>query len=416
MQYGQLGSSGVTVSRMALGAMTFGHYSFGTFQARVDQATADQMVGLALDAGVNLFDTAEGYGNGQSEEILGTAIKRAGARDRALIATKIITYQASPDEPDGRGNSSYRHVVDNAEAALRRLGTGWIDLFQIYQPDFGTAVEEETLRALDDLVSRGLVRYVGWTNHPAWYAARAEAVQRLRGYAPFVSGQIHYSLVGRDAEHEILPYCRAAGVGTLIWSPLAGGFLTGKYTRDNPTGGGGRRATFSIPPIDLERGYQAVETMQGIVQQHNITVAHVAHVANAWLLAKPDVSSIIVGASRPEQLAGNLATADVSLTDAAGAVDPARQFGEPVPEAWRSSARRMPASMSPAVDCRILPSQCGSTSSSRCSRRAWRAHSRWVVLASQPGSASGWRRLPRCSTSRSHTVWLTSCACAASRR
>jgi aryl-alcohol dehydrogenase-like predicted oxidoreductase len=334
MQYSQLGSSGVTVSRMALGAMTFGHYSFGTFQARVDQATADQMVGLALDAGVNLFDTAEGYGNGQSEEILGTAIKRAGARDRALIATKIITYQASPDEPDGRGNSSYRHAVDNAEAALRRLGTDWIDLFQIYQPDFGTAVEEETLRALDDLVSRGLVRYVGWTNHPAWYAARAEAVQRHRGYAPFVSGQIHYSLVGRDAEHEILPYCRVAGVGTLIWSPLAGGFLTGKYTRDNPTGGGGRRATFSIPPIDLERGYQAVETMQGIVQQHNITVAHVAY---AWLLAKPDVSSIIVGASRPEQLADNLAAADVSLTDtevvALDAIDPPEPI-YPEPRWW----------------------------------------------------------------------------------
>jgi aryl-alcohol dehydrogenase-like predicted oxidoreductase len=319
---------------MALGAMTFGHYSFGTFQARVGQATADQMVGLALDAGVNLFDTAEGYGNGQSEEILGTAIKRARARDRALIATKIITYQASPDEPDDQGNSSYRHVVDNAEAALRRLGTDWIDLFQIYQPDFGTAVKEETLHALDDLVSRGLVRYVGWTNHPAWYAARAEAVQRLRGYAPFVSGQIHYSLVGRDAEHEILPYCRAAGVGTLIWSPLAGGFLTGKYTRDNPTGGGGRRANFSIPPIDLERGYQAVETMQGIAQQHNITVAHVAY---AWLLAKPDVSSIIVGASRPEQLADNLAAADVSLTDtevvALDAIDPPEPI-YPEPRWW----------------------------------------------------------------------------------
>lgn len=312
MQYRELGNSKLSVSRMALGTMTFGHYSFGSFQARVDQATADRMVALALEAGVNLFDTAEGYGNGQSEEVLGAAIKRTGARDRAVLATKVLTYQGSPGELD-RHRNSYRHIVDSAEAALRRLGTDWIDLFQIYQPDFTTPVEEETLRGLDDLVSRGLVRHVGWTNHPAWYAARTEALQRLRDYAPFVSGQIHYSLVGRDVEHEILPYCRAAGVGTLVWSPLAGGFLTGKYTRDDPTGGGGRRANFTLPPVDLKRGYQTVEAMRAVADARNVSVAHVAY---AWLLAKPDVSSIIVGASGPEQLADNLSAAKISLTHA----------------------------------------------------------------------------------------------------
>ena len=221
MQYTQLGASGLTVSRMALGAMTFGQYSFRTFHANVDQGTADEMVAVALDAGVTLFDTAEGYGNGRSEEVLGAALRRAGARERALIATKVSTYDADAKDRD-RGRLSYRHVVGNAEAALRRLETDWIDLYQLHAPDFATPWEE-TLHALDDLVSRGLVRYVGWSNHPAWHAARGQGIAQQRGYAPFVSAQIYYSLLGRDAEHEILPYCQAAGLGTVIWSPLAGG-------------------------------------------------------------------------------------------------------------------------------------------------------------------------------------------------
>jgi aryl-alcohol dehydrogenase-like predicted oxidoreductase len=309
MRHTQLGGSGLTVSRLALGTMTFGQYSFATFHANVDQAAADRMVGLALEAGVNLFDTAEGYGAGASERVLGAALRRANARDRALIATKVSTFEGGED-PDLR-RLSYRHVVGNAEAALRRLGTDWIDLYQLHAPDFVTPWEE-TLRALDDLVSRGLVRYVGWSNFPAWHAARGRGIQELRGYAPFVSAQIYYSPIGREAEHEVLPYCRAAGLGTLVWSPLAGGFLTGKYTRDDPTGEGGRRAAFSVPPIDLQRGYDAVDAMRAIADLRGVPVAHVAY---GWLLAKPDVSSVIVGASKPEQLADNLAAADVELTD-----------------------------------------------------------------------------------------------------
>jgi aryl-alcohol dehydrogenase-like predicted oxidoreductase len=213
-------------------------------------------------------------------------------------------------------------VVGNAEAALRRLGTGWIDLYQLHAPDSVTPFEE-TLRALDDLVSRGLVRYVGWSNFPAWHAARGQGIQRLHGYAPFVSAQIYYSLAGREAEHEVLPYCRAAGLGTLIWSPLAGGFLTGKYTRENPAGGGGRRAAFQVPPVDLDRGYAAVEAMRKIAGERGVPVAHIAY---AWLFGKREVSSVIVGASRPEQLEANLAAADLSLTGqemaALDAVDP----------------------------------------------------------------------------------------------
>jgi aryl-alcohol dehydrogenase-like predicted oxidoreductase len=321
MQYTQLGNSGLTVSRLALGAMTFGQYSFATFHANVDQATADRMVGLALEAGVNLFDTAEGYGEGRSEELLGVALRRANARERAVIATKVSTFATGAGDPDLR-RLSYRHVVGNAEAALRRLGTDWIDLYQLHAPDFVTPWEE-TLRALDDLVSRGLVRYVGWSNHPAWHAARGQGIQQLRGHAPFISAQIYYAVVGREAEHEVLPYCRAAGLGTLIWSPLAGGFLTGKYTREDPAGAGGRRAVFSVPPVDLERGYGAVDTMREIADSRGVPVAHVAY---GWLLAKPDVSSVIVGASRPEQLADNLAAADLALNEdevaALDAVDP----------------------------------------------------------------------------------------------
>ena len=309
MQYTQLGTSGLTVSRMALGAMTFGQYSFSTFHASVDQGSADEMVGIALDAGVTLFDTAEGYGNGRSEQVLGAALRRAGARERALLATKVSTYDADATGHN-RGRLSYRHVVGNAEAALRRLGTDWIDLYQLHAPDFATPWEE-TLRALDDLVSRGLVRYVGWSNHPAWHAARGQGIAQQRGYAPFASAQVYYSLIGRDAEHEILPYCQAAGLGALIWSPLAGGFLTGKYTREDPAGAGGRRAAFKVPPIDLEHGHQAVAAMRKIAERHDVPVTHIAY---AWLFAKPQVSSVIVGASRPGQLAGNLAAAGFTLS------------------------------------------------------------------------------------------------------
>jgi aryl-alcohol dehydrogenase-like predicted oxidoreductase len=297
---------------MALGTMTFGEYSFSTFQANVDQAAADRMVGLALDAGVNLFDTAEGYGQGRSEEVLGAALRRANARERAVISTKVSTFGTGSDDEDrDLLRLSYRHVIGNAEAALRRLGTDWIDLYLLHQPDFVTPWEE-TLRALDDLVSRGLVRYVGWSNFPAWHAARGQGIQEQRGYAPFVSAQIYYSLIGREAEHEILPYCRAAGIGTLIWSPLASGFLTGKYTRTDPAGGGGRRAAFSVPPIDLERGYDAVDKMREIADSRGVPIAHIAY---AWLFAKPEVSSVIAGASRPEQLAENLAAADLALSE-----------------------------------------------------------------------------------------------------
>ena len=322
MQYMQLGNSGLTVLRFALGAMTFGHYSFSSFHANVDQAAADRMVGLALDAGVTLFDTAEGYGRGQSEEVLGTSLRKAGARDRAVIATKVSTFGTGPDDDPDLLRLSYRHVVGNAERALRRLDTDWIDLYQLHAPDPSTPWEE-TLRALDDLVTRGLVRYTGWSNFPAWYAALGQGIAQQRGYPPFVSAQIHYSLAGLGRRTPDPPYCGQPALGMLIWSPLAGGFLTGKYTREDPGGGGGRRAAFSVPPIDPDRGYRAIDVLRQIADGHHLPVAHVAL---AWTLAKPAVSSVIIGASAASHVTGNLAAAGFQLTTgelaALDAIDP----------------------------------------------------------------------------------------------
>ena len=228
MQQVALGNSGLRVSRLTLGAMTFGGVDARGFRANVDQPGANRMVATALDAGINLFDTADVYSLGASEEMLGRALAAADGATHALVATKVGN-RMSRDRND-RG-LSYRHIVDSCEASLRRLNREAIDLYQLHTPDFQTPLEE-TLRALDDLRRRGLVRYVGWSNFPAWYAAQAQALQAAAGHAPFISAQAYYSLVGRDLELEILPWCRHAGVGVLVWSPLAGGFLSGKYGPD----------------------------------------------------------------------------------------------------------------------------------------------------------------------------------------
>jgi aryl-alcohol dehydrogenase-like predicted oxidoreductase len=309
VEYTKLGRSGLSVSRLTFGAMTFGVQDFHGFRTDLDQQAADAMIGAALDAGVNVMDTADMYAGGQSEEILGRALASSGRRDRVVVATKVASPMS--DDPNDAG-LSYRHVINGCEASLRRLGTDWIDLYQLHAADFTTPLDE-TLRALDDLVRRGLVRYVGWSNWPAWMAAEAQQLQRGGGLAPFVSAQVHYSLLSRDLESDILPYARHAGLGTLIWSPLAGGFLAGKYTREDPGGGGGRLASFTFPPIDRERGYDVVDRLKAIAGDLGATPAQVAL---AWLLGRDGVTSVIVGATRMEQLADNLAAAELRLGDA----------------------------------------------------------------------------------------------------
>lgn len=306
MQYTRLGNSGLVVSRLAFGVMTFGHGE-GQLGAvwKTGQDDANALVQRSLDAGINFFDTADSYAGGQSEIMLGKAL---GARRKdVVISTKIGFRSGSPITQSG---GSMRHILNSAEQCLKRLGTDYIDLLSIHRFDKYTPFEESA-RALDNLVSRGLVRYVGFSNFAAWQAAKFMGIQKLSGYAPFIAAQMYYSLVGRDLEHEVVPFCQDAGVGIVVWSPLASGFLSGKYTRQDPTGGKGRMASFDILPIDKERGYDLIERLRAVASRHK---ASVAQIALAWLLAKSHVSSILVGASKLSQLEDNLGSASITLT------------------------------------------------------------------------------------------------------
>lgn len=313
MNYRLLGRTGVKVSELCLGTMTFGENFFNI--AVVDQSSADAMVGRALDAGVNFFDTADVYSYGRSEEVLAQALKASGiARDEMIIATKVRSAM-SEAATTGAGDVnnvglSRQHIFAAIEHSLRRLNTDYIDLYQVHGWDHLTPIEE-TLRALDDLVRQGKVRYVGCSNWSVRHLMKALCLSRANGWAGFVSLQAYYSLVGRDLEHELLPLCCEEGIGVLPWSPLSGGFLSGKYGRNDPHPEGARRTNFDFPPIDVERGFDAVDALARIANERGATVAQVAL---AWLLAQPGVTSIIIGANKMSQLDDNLKAADLELT------------------------------------------------------------------------------------------------------
>ena len=306
MQYTRLGNSGLIVSRLAFGVMTFGHDQ-GPLGAvwKTGQEEANALVQRSLDAGINFFDTADGYAGGQSELMLGKAL---GARRKdVILSTKIGFRTGTPLTQTG---ASMRHIVNSAEECLKRLGTDYVDLLSIHRYDAYTSFEESA-RALDQLVSRGLVRYVGFSNFSAWQAAKFLGIQNARGYAPLVAAQMYYSLVGRDLEHEVVPFCQDAGIGIVVWSPLASGFLSGRYTKQDPTGGKGRLAEFDILHIDKEKGYDLIGKLRDMASRHKATVAQITL---AWLLAKPYVSTILLGASKLTQLEDNLGAANVVLT------------------------------------------------------------------------------------------------------
>lgn len=308
MKYATLGKTGLIVSRLTLGTMTFGTGVTHGFDHPVDQERATIMVSQAIDAGINFFDTANNYAAGLSEEFLGRAL--GSRRKDVIIATKLGSRTSNILTDAGL---SYHHVISAAEASLKRLGTDYIDLLQLHVPDPMTPFEE-TVRALDHLVQRGLVRYIGYSNFGGWQAATFLAIQRQHQYAPFVSAQMYYSLLGRDIEYEIVPFLQHTGLGLLIWSPLAGGFLSGKYTRENPAGNEGRLASFdylSILSIDRETGYTVVDKLHEIATHRETTPAQVAL---AWVLAKSFVTSVIIGASKPEQFADNVAAANLHLS------------------------------------------------------------------------------------------------------
>jgi aryl-alcohol dehydrogenase-like predicted oxidoreductase len=313
MNYRLLGNTGLKVSELCLGTMTFGTNFYNI--AAVDQAGADRMVARALEAGINFFDTADVYSYGESEEALGHAIKGASVRrDAVVIATKV---RSAMSEAAGTGAGdvnnvglSRSHIMAACEASLRRLSTEYIDLYQVHGWDVLTPVEE-TLRALDDLVRQGKVRYLGCSNWAARHIAKSIYISRAHDRERFVSLQAYYSLVGRDLEYELLPLCLEEGLGVLVWSPLSGGFLSGKYRRDNPNPEGARRTAFDFPPVDVERGFDAIDALDQIAKQKQATVAQVAL---AWLLARPGVASIIIGANKMSQLEDNLKAVDVRLS------------------------------------------------------------------------------------------------------
>jgi aryl-alcohol dehydrogenase-like predicted oxidoreductase len=313
MKYRLLGRTGLKVSQLCLGTMTFGDNFFNI--AVVDQAGANTMVARCLDAGINFFDTADVYAYGQSETILGQALKDSGvARDKVIVATKVrgsMSDEATAGTADVNNvGLSRQHIFSSIEHSLRRLDVDYIDLYQVHGWDQLTPVEE-TLRALDDLVRQGKVRYLGCSNWSARHLMKALVLSAEKDWAGFVSLQAYYSLAGRDLEHELLPLCREENVGVLPWSPLSGGFLSGKYRRDNPNPEGARRTNFQFPPIDEARGFDAVDALDEIAKKKGVTIAQVAL---AWLLAQPGVTSIIIGANKMSQLEDNLKAADLKLS------------------------------------------------------------------------------------------------------
>jgi aryl-alcohol dehydrogenase-like predicted oxidoreductase len=308
MQYTCLGDTGLAVSRLAFGAMTFtqGNKNIGAIY-KVEAKLADELVGQALDAGINFFDTADGYAGGESEALLGAALK--ARRDQVVIATKVGFRSGAPMTQSGL---SRRHILWSIDQSLRRLGTDWIDVYIVHREDPYTPIEE-TLEALDSIVRAGKVRYLGFSNWSAWKAAAACELQRARALSPFTHGQMHYSLLSRDVERDVIPMMRRYGLGLTVWSPLSSGFLSGKYTRASLSDPDNRYSGFDILPFDKEHGFRLVEQMRKIADAHGISVAQVAI---AWLLSRAAVTCVLIGATKAYQLADNLKAIDVTLTEA----------------------------------------------------------------------------------------------------
>ena len=307
MQYATLGNTGLLVSRLAFGAMTFtqGNRSFAAIY-KVGEKLADELVGGAIDAGINFFDTADVYAGGESEVLLGRALK--SRRDEIVLATKV-GFRSGDTLP--RAGLSRRHILWSVDQSLKRLGTDWIDVYIVHKEDPHTPLEE-TLSALDDVVRAGKVRYLGFSNWSAWKVAAALEIQKANNLAPFTHGQMYYSLLGRDVERDVIPMMRRYGLGLTVWSPLASGFLSGKYTRDNLNDPDNRYSGFDLLPFDKEKGFTLVDQMRKIASAHN---ASVAQVAIAWLLAKQAVTSVLLGASKLKQLTDNLGAVAVKLSE-----------------------------------------------------------------------------------------------------
>ena len=309
MKYNTLGHTGILVSELCLGTMTFASAE-GMWKpiAGVEQKLADELVKTSIDAGVNFVDTADVYTNGESEKVLAQSIANLGiARKDIIIATKAYG-RTGPGRNDV--GASRGHIMDAVDASLKRLRTDYIDLYQIHAADSVTPLEE-TMRALDTLVSQGKVRYIGCSNWYAWQIMKAHGISDQKNLTRMVTLQAYYSIAGRDLEREIVPLLEDQRTGLLVWSPLAGGFLSGKYSRENQKPEDSRRTAFDFPIVDKERTWRILDVLQPVAKAHNTSVATVAL---AWILAKSFVTSVIIGAKRADQLQQNLAAVDVQLT------------------------------------------------------------------------------------------------------
>ncbi|MBK6600062.1 MAG: aldo/keto reductase [Betaproteobacteria bacterium] len=298
MRYRMFGRTGLFVSELCFGSMTFGGKT-GIWEkiGNTEQQEADRLVGVALDAGINFFDTADSYADGDSERILGKAL---GARRRDVVLASKVRSRVGPG-PNQVGLSR-AHIVASVDASLRRLGTDWLDLYQIHGYDAATPLDE-TMRALDDLVRAGKLRYVGCSNVAAWHIAKANGLAAAHDWSRFESLQAYYTIAARDIERELVPLLADQQMALMVWSPLAGGLLSGKFSRDADGPPGSRRAVFDFPLGNRERAFDCVDAMRPIAAAHGVSVARVAL---AWLLAQSQVTTIIIGAKNEEQLRDNL--------------------------------------------------------------------------------------------------------------
>ena len=309
MRYRLLGHTGLYVSELCLGTMTFGAQGFWQVMGGLQQIDVNTLVKESFNAGINFYDTANVYSLGQSEQLLGEAIRQVGLpRDEIIVATKSTGIV--DESPNGRGQSRF-HIFNAVDASLKRLQLDHIDLYQIHGFDPLTPFEE-SLSALNDLVRAGKIRTLGLCNLAAWQIMKALSISRHNHWAEFASVQAYYSIAGRDLEREVMPLVEDQKLGLMIWSPLAGGYLSGKFRRNSLTPDESRRSTFDFPPIDKEKAFACIDAMEPIAKNHGVSIAQVAL---AWILSKRSVSTIIIGARKLEQLKDNIASTKLTLNE-----------------------------------------------------------------------------------------------------
>ena len=308
MKFIQLGKTGVLLSELCFGTMTFGGKGYWKAIGELPEDEVSRLVKTAIDQGINFFDTANAYSEGLAETLFGKALKNLGInRQTVFIATKVRLRMG---EGANQVGLSKLHILDSVDDSLQRLGLSHIDMLYINGVDPITALEE-TMRGLEDVVRSGKVRYLGVSNHPAWMVMKANSFAANMGWSKFVASQNFYSIASRDIEREIVPMALSENISIMPWSPLAGGFLSGKFRRDNKTGGNNRRDNFDFPPINKEKAYDIIEVMTKIGDRYNVSAARVAL---SWTKDRPGVGSVIIGAKNQEQLLDNIACTELQLS------------------------------------------------------------------------------------------------------